>query len=82
METGLIEHWKRWSNGVSLNMDMCKISGKDNKESRDGKQKPIKLIELTSAFFVLGIGYALATATFLLEKIIRTFFVHFGTKKY
>lgn len=77
MEAGLIEYWKRWSNGVSLNLDMCKISGTYNKENRDGKQKPIKLIELTSAFFVLGIGYALATTTFLFEKIIYTSLIRF-----
>ena len=80
MEAGLIEYWKRWSNGVSLT-DMCKISGRDNKENRNEKQKPIKLIELTSAFFVLGIGYVLTTTAFLLEKIIHTSLVHFGSKK-
>ncbi len=71
MEAGLIEHWKKWGNGAPLNLDMCKLT--DNNSHSDKKLRPIKLIELSSAFLVLGIGYALAILTFLLERIIRSF---------
>ena len=69
MEAGLIEYWKKWSNGAQMSGDTCKITA--NQLSKDGKPKPIKLIELSSAFFVLGVGYALAILFFLIEKIIQ-----------
>lgn len=71
MEAGLIEHWKKWGNGAPLNLNMCKLI--DNRSHFDTKLRPIKLIELSSAFLVLGFGYALAILTFLVERIIRSF---------
>lgn len=68
MEAGLIEYWKKWSNGAQMVMDTCKITA--NQLSKDEKPKPIKLIELSSALLVLGVGFGLAMFFFLLEKII------------
>ena len=71
MAAGLERYWTRWTAGFLLNMDLCKLTNLHT--SSDGIWKPIKLVELSSAFFVLGIGYALAVLIFLLEKIVRTF---------
>lgn len=71
MEAGLIEYWKKWGNGAPLNLDICKLT--DNKPHSDGKPRPIKLVEFSSAFLVMGIGYALAILTFLVERIIISY---------
>ncbi len=68
MEAGLIEYWKKWSNGAQMSGDTCKITA--NQLSKDEKPKPINLVELSSAFFVLGVGYGLTLLLFLLEKIV------------
>ena len=51
-----------------LNVEKCLV-----KEKYAARQKPIKLIELTSAFFVLGIGACLAIISFLCEVIYFKF---------
>lgn len=62
---GLMEYWKKRN---IMNIDMCML----DKKKAEGNPKPIKLIELSSAFFVLGVGIALSAFVFLIEK-----FVHF-----
>jgi len=56
-----MEYWKKRN---SMNMDMCKL---DNNKA-EGAPKPIKLIELSSAFFVLGVGVTLSAFIFVLER--------------
>ena len=40
------------------------------KEKNSAKDVPIKLVDLTSAFFILGVGTGLAILCFLLELIV------------
>jgi len=47
-------------------MDMCDV----DKNKAQGVLKPIKLIELSSAFFVLGVGTVLSTFVFILERFV------------
>jgi len=48
-------------------VDKCKI--KDNQENAAGRlMRPIKLIELSSAFLVLGVGLSLSVLAFLAER--------------
>lgn len=58
---GLFQHWRK----RSVSVDKCKIDKKNHKE----KVEPIKLIHLSSAFLVLGVGLSLGFLVFLLEKI-------------
>ena len=58
---GLMEYWKKWS---SMNIDKYML----DKNRAEGNPKPIKLIELSSAFFVLGVGFTLGTLHFVFEK--------------
>jgi len=63
---GLTDHWIK--SGISnADVDKCTIYNKNNRG--DGKAKPIKLIELSSAFLVLGVGLTLSTLTFLVERL-------------
>lgn len=71
---GLVEYWKKRS---SMNIDMCMLG----KTKAEGKPKPIKLIELSSAFFVLGVGIALSTVTFLIERFVH-FLKHFFLQRF
>ncbi len=59
---GLLEYWKKKN---SMNMDMCKL---DKFKADGGKVKPVKLVELSSAFFVLGVGLTASTFVFLIER--------------
>jgi len=65
---GLMEYWKNLN---IMAIDMCML----DKKKAKGNPKPIKLIDLASACFVLGVGIALSTFVFLIEK-----FVHFGQR--
>jgi len=42
----------------------------DKNSKVEGKVKPIKLVELSSAFLVLGVGLAMSTLAFLVERFI------------
>ena len=66
VSAGLTEYWKKWS---TSSMDMCKVDQMKSKE----KAKPIKLIELSSAFLVLGIGIVMSSTVFLLERLLGSF---------
>jgi len=69
MEAGLVDHWKK----VYIpSIGQCDLN---NYQKSQKKTKPIRLIELSSAFFVLGIGLGLSILAFLMERII-----HFGGK--
>ena len=69
MEAGLVDHWKK----VYIpSIGQCDLNTYQNSQK---KTKPIRLIELSSAFFVLGIGLGLSILAFLMERII-----HFGGK--
>ena len=52
-------------------MDMCRLD--KNKNSNKEKVKPIKLVELSSAFLVLGIGLTLSILAYFLEWLIGSF---------
>ena len=67
-ETGLMIHWIR-TNSPSMNVDRCLAKSKDS-----ARQKPIKLVDLTSAFFILGIGTGVAMIRFLYELIYFHFY--------
>ena len=67
ISSGLMEYWKKWSTGTTINLEVCQVS--NNQASSNSGLKPIKLIELSSAFLVLGIGMTLATFAFMVEKI-------------
>jgi len=56
-----MEYWKKWN---SMSIDKCKL----DKNKAEGNPKSIKLIELSSAFFVLGVGFTLGILTFVFEK--------------
>jgi len=69
MEAGLYDHWKK----VYIpSIDKCNLNTYQNSRKT---VKPIRLVELSSAFFVLGIGIGFSILTFLLERV-----VHFGRK--
>ncbi len=61
---GLMEYWKKWSG--SLNLNVCRVTSNNDSKM---KMKSIKLIEMSSALFVLGLGLTLATIAFILENI-------------
>ena len=63
---GLMEYWKKRN---IMNIDMCMLG----KIKAERNPKPIKLIELSSAFFVLGVGITLSTFVFLIEKCFHFF---------
>lgn len=63
-----MEYWKKWS---TQSMDMCRLD--KNKNSNKEKVKPIKLVELSSAFLVLGIGLTLSILAYFLEWLIGSF---------
>ena len=62
-----MEYWKKWSTDININLNVCRIKSNQRPET---KLKSIKLIELSSAFFVLGVGMTLATIAFIAEKIV------------
>lgn len=64
-ETGLMMHWLK--NNLPP-VDKCLVKSKDS-----ARQKPIKLVDLTSAFFILGIGVSIALFSFLMEVIYFRF---------
>jgi len=59
-----MEYWKKMN---IMNIDMCML----DKMKAEGNPKPIKLIELSSAFFVLGVGITLSTLVFLIERFFH-----------
>lgn len=74
ISSGLMEYWKKWN---TVNMDRCKLeNNKDN-----GKMKSIKLIELSSAFLVLGVGLTLCALNFLLELLFHSYLCQLSTLK-
>jgi len=62
-----MEYWKKWSTDININLNVCRINSNQRSET---KLKSIKLIELSSAFFVFGVGMTLATIGFIAEKIV------------
>jgi len=56
-------YWRKWS---TMSMDMCKL---ENYHS-GGKFKPMTLLELYPAFFVLAVGLAVSSLAFLLELVV------------
>jgi ionotropic glutamate receptor len=64
-ESGLLPFWVKGSIPRA-----SKCFSKTNQRSVTSRQDPIILKDLTSAFFILGIGLGLATFAFLVEKII------------
>ena len=70
-EFGLVEHWMK---EATPKAEECFAIRKPDKFFR---LNPIHLFDLTSAFFILGIGVALATLCFLLELVYRRVKRHF-----
>ena len=66
-ETGLLTYWLR-KNYRQLNLDKCLAKSKES-----AAQKPIKLVDLTSAFLILGVGISVSIFTFLLELVYFKF---------
>ena len=66
-EFGLIDHWID---------EALKIPGTDKcfeTKPRKAKDVPIKLVDLTGAFLILGIGLGVSTLSFLLELIVAKY---------
>ena len=63
-ETGLMNHWIK--NNIPLK-ELVNVEKCLKKEKDSAHQKPIKLVDFTSAFFVLTIGAGLALVFFLFE---------------
>ena len=63
INAGLPDLWVKWS---YPNIDKCKL----DKNKDDGEVKPIKVVELSSAFLVLGAGVALGTLAFFVEFLM------------
>ncbi len=61
-----MEYWKKWS--TALNQDVCRVY--NSPKLSKTQVKPIKLIEMSGAFLVLGVGLTLATFVFIVEKIL------------
>lgn len=57
-----------WLKNNLPSVDKCLAKSKES-----ARQKPIKLVDLTSAFFILGIGVSLALFSFFME----VFYFHF-----
>lgn len=55
---------KYWLDTNLPNVDKCLVKKKES-----AAQKPIKLVDLTSAFFVLGVGLSLSLICFVSERI-------------
>lgn len=66
LETGLVDVWKM--NHVP-SMERCKLGN----QGKNKKPTAITLVQLSSAFVVLGIGLSLAVFSFLLEIILSHF---------
>ena len=62
-ESGLLRFWAK---SVIPRADECFFT---KKQETSARQVPIRLVDLTSAFLILGVGLGLAVLTFLLERI-------------
>lgn len=67
-----------WELGIinKLNRELFFIPGSEKclkKKEKAAKEVPIKLIDLSSAFLILGIGLGLAVLCFLLELIVAKY---------
>ena len=69
-ESGLMRFWAKT---VVPMADKCLTTKKRRTSSR---QVPIYLVDLTSAFLILGVGLGLAILTFLLEHIYSRILAH------
>ena len=74
VSAGLTEYWKKWSTTL-LDLNVCRLN---NNRHQRSKVKSIRLIEMSIAFFVLSFGLAIATLTFLLEKILWFFKIYYS----
>lgn len=57
-----MNYWLK--NNLQLSVDKCLVKNKDS-----ARQKAIKLVYLTSAFFILGTGIGFALSSFMIEVI-------------
>ena len=59
-----------------MNRELFFVPGSEkclDKKEKAAKEVPIKLVDLTSAFLILGIGLGLATLCFLIEIIVAKY---------
>ena len=63
MEMGLTDYWVK---KYTPNIDQCLLN---NRKSTAPRQISLKLLNLSSVFVVLGIGFAISFLVFLLEQI-------------
>ena len=54
------------------NVDQCKMEN----QKASSRQRALSLVDLTSAFIVLGLGLSLAFLVFLLEVIYKRIQIH------
>ncbi len=71
MEYGLYDYWKR---EYVRSIEKCNSNPTGNQKKSQGKEpnKPIRLMELSSAFLILGVGLSLSFFVFLMERVIHT----------
>ena len=66
LETGLVDVWKKKH---VPSMERCKLGN----QGKNRKPTAITLVQLSSAFVVLGVGISLAVFSFLFEIIVSNF---------
>ena len=71
-ETGLANLWHKEDFDVPGVDNKC-FAKKCANNDENKKPAPIKLISYTGAFFMLGIGYGVATFCFLVELIVAKY---------
>ena len=64
-ENGLLDYYSNEDVPGSRESDKC-----FKEQNKSAKNVPIKLVDLTSALFILGIGFGLSILCFLLELIV------------
>lgn len=67
-EFGFIQHYIRKDFFVAGGSDKCL-----KQEKNSANNVPIKFVDLTSAFLILGVGLGLAILCFLLELIVANY---------
>lgn len=67
-EYGILDKWKRDMQPARI--ELCAAGNKKN--GPVAQQSSIKLIDLSSAFFVLGVGVSVSLIAFLFEIIVAS----------
>ena len=75
-ELGLLQLWKRrFMSATDRHVSRCQsvIHSEVTEAEKQSETKPLTLESLSGAFIILLVGYLIATAVFLFERLIRSF---------